>query len=302
MHRWESSRGALKLAVLTVYIVAMMAALLGPSSSGAQSTPTATATAVSSILKISPALVDFGFRAVLPPDGQVSDKPKIVTLSVAKNQPQSVTIESLMVSDSTTPPVQFTIQSNSCTVIAPGASCQVPMVFQPNGAGRRRALLLVTSNASNGVQSIQLVGHAKQGTLSINPTSLTFGTVKMGDPPTASKSVTLTNKNPINLTIQNVTSSNSSVFPVTSTCPSPGVLQPNGKCTVSVSFSPDRNGSLGGKITIADNATGRKIIKLSGTGRGFPTVTRTATATKTPTATPTATPGVFPMRAFPVVH
>ena len=272
-----TSRNLLKLAVVLGYATLMIASLVGVPSSQAQSPPSGAATAVLSNLTVSPARLDFGFRAVLPPDGQVSDKPKIVTLSVAKNQPQSVTIESLMVSDSTLPPAQFTIQSNTCTVIAPGASCQVPMIFQPNGAARRRALLLVTSNASNGVQSVQLVGHAKQGTLSINPTSLTFGTVKMGDPPTASKSVTLTNKNPINLTIQNVTSSNSSVFPVTSTCPSPGVLQPNAKCTVSVSLSPDRNGSLGGQITIADNATGRKTIKLSGTGRGFPTVTRTAT-------------------------
>lgn len=297
---WGSSRSVLRLAVLTGYVITMMAALLGPSSSGAQSTPTATATAVDSILKISPATLDFGSRAVLPPDGQPSDKAKSVTLSVAKNQPQSVTIESLMVSDSTPPPVQFTIQPNSCSVIAPGGSCQVPIVFQPNGAMRRKALLLITSNASNGVQSVQLVGHAKQGILTINPTSLSFGTVKVGESSAQSKSVTLTNKNPINLTIQNVTSSNSSVFPITSTCPS--VLQPNAKCTVSASFSPDRNGNIGGRISVADNATGRNFVKLSGTGRGGPTVTRTATATKTPTATPTASPGVYPMRAFPVVH
>ncbi len=300
MLRWGSSHGVLKLAVLAVYIIAMMAALLGPSSSGAQSTPTATATAVESSLKVSPGSVDFGFRAVLPPDGEITTKPKIVTLSVAKNQPQPVTIEAPMISDSTPPPAQFTIESNTCSVVAPGASCQISLLFRPNGAMRRSALLLITSNASNGVQSVQLVGHAKQGTLTINPTSLTFGTVKMGDPPTASKSVTLTNRNPINLTIQSVTSSNSSVFPMTSTCPS--VLQPSAQCTVSTSFSPDRNGSLGGKISVADNASGRNFIKLSGTGRGFPTVTRTATATKTPTATPTASPGVFPMRTFPVVH
>ena len=77
---------------------------------------------------------------MLPPDG-VASKPKNITLSVAKNQPQPVTIESIVVSDQSDAP-QFFVQSNNCTVIQPGAhACSVPIVFQPTGVKRRPAVL-----------------------------------------------------------------------------------------------------------------------------------------------------------------
>jgi hypothetical protein len=173
-------------------------------------------------------------------------------------------------------------------------------VFQPNGARRRNALLLITSNAANGVQSVSLIGHARQGRISISPGSLSFPLANVGALPTASKSVTITNNNAVQLTIHAITSSNPGVFPITDGCP--GVLQPGAKCTVSASFMADRNGVINGKISIVDNAAGPDRIGLSGSGRGGPTTTRTATPTRSATPTAIRTPGPFPMRAFPVLH
>jgi hypothetical protein len=300
MHTGAPSRSLLKLAVIVGYAVLMMASLLGSSAPQAQSSPASSVT-VASNLTVSPAILEFGFQVVLPPDGLPS-KPKNITLSVAKNQPQPVTIEQpLMVSDPAGPPAQFIIQPNNCSVIAPGTSCPVPIVFQPNGARQRKAVLLITSNANNGVQSSGLIGHGKQGMLSINPRSLSFPVANVGALPTSSKPITLTNKNAVQLTIHGVSSSNPGVFQVTDSCPS--TLQPSAKCTISASFMADRNGVINGSITIVDNAAGPNRIGLSGSGRGGPTATRTATPTRTPTPTATRSPSApFPMRAFPAIH
>src|SRR5271169_2253843 len=107
----------------------MMTGLFGLSTSRGQEmptatiTPTSTPTTVASNLTVSPDVVKFNITMVLPPDGALS-KPTNLTLSVAKGQPQSVIIEQpLMVSDPAAPPVQFIVQPNNCTVIAPGTSC-----------------------------------------------------------------------------------------------------------------------------------------------------------------------------------
>jgi len=302
MHTGVTWRSSLKLAAVLGYATILMTSLLGYSNSRAQTaTPTGTPAAVGSKLNVVPSMLTFGFETVLPPHG-VASKPEKITLSVARNQPAPVTIElPLMVSDSNASPSEFTIQSSDCTVIAPGSSCTVMIVFQPSGARVRRGLLLITSNAANGVQAVSLIGRGRQGMLSVNPRSLSFPLGVVGAPPGPSKNVTLTNRNPIQLTISSITSSNPDAFPISNGCPS--LLQPSASCTISASFSAFRNGPNRGSINIVDNAAGRDSVELAGSGRGGPTVMRTPTPTATRHPTPVATPiASFPMRAFPAIH
>jgi hypothetical protein len=285
----------LKLAVVLGYAVVLMVSLFGSPSLRAQSSPTVTP--VTSSLTARPATLKFGTQLVLPPDG-VAGSPKTLTLNVASNQPQPVTIESIASSD----PLQFIVQPNSCTVIAPGSSCPVSIVYKPNGLKRRNAVLMVTSNAANsgGVLSVNLTGATRQGRLTISPRSLSFPLAEIGATPSAAKSVTLTNKNAVQMTISQIASSNPDVFQLDNSCPN--TLQPSAQCTFGVSFAADRNGSISGRINITDNAAGPNRVSLSGSGRGSPTVTRTATPTRSPTPSPTKNPGPYPMRAFPVMH
>ena len=294
-----TSRSWLKLAGVVGYAIVLVVSLFGPPALRAQSSPSVTP--VASSLSVKPGSLNFGFQISLPPRG-VAGKPQNITLSVAKNQPQPVTIESLLISDQNAPPGQFIIQSNNCGVIAPGASCAVPIVFQPSGLKRRSAVLLITSNAStdNGIQSVSLVGFGRQGSLSINPGSLSFPAAAAGATPGASKPVTLSNRNAVPLTLSNISSSNQDVFQLSNNCPT--TLQPSAQCTFSVTFVPDRNGGISGRVSISDNAAGPNRVSLSGGGRGFPTPTRTSTPTRTATPSPTKDPGPFPMRAFPVMH
>ncbi|HXN86344.1 MAG TPA: choice-of-anchor D domain-containing protein [Candidatus Binataceae bacterium] len=307
--RW---RGFLKLGAAISYAGLMMAGLFGSSALQAQPTPTATITmtatpvgapTVASMLRVVPETLLFEGEVVLPPDGLASKKPKNVTLSVARNEPSAVTIElPLMVSDPNSPPgpAQFIIQSNSCSTIQPGGKCEIPIIFQPNGRRARRAMLLITSNAENGAQSVNLVGLGRQGVLSIHPRAIGFGTTRVGGAASSSKSITVTNRNPVQATIMGVSSSNPSAFPINNECP--GTLQPSAQCTISASFMATRNGGNRAVVVISDNAAGPDSVALTGSGIGGPTVTRTPTPTRTPRPTAAPTPGLLPMRAFPVMH
>ena len=307
--RW---RGFLKLGVAIFYASLMIASLFGSSASHAQPAPiapvTMTATpssapTVASKLMVTPEILVFEGEVVLPPDGVASKKPKSVMLTVARNQPAAVTIElPVMVSDPNSPPgpLQFIIQPNQCSTIQPGGKCEIPIIFQPNGRRVRRAMLLITSNAKNGAQSVNLIGTGRQGFLGIHPRSLGFGTTRVGGAATASKSITVSNRNPVQATIASVSSSNPGAFPIVNGCP--GTLQPSAQCTISASFTATRNGGNRATVVISDNAAGPNSVALSGSGVGGPTVTRTPTPTRTPRPTAAPTPGLLPMRAFPVMH
>jgi hypothetical protein len=162
---------------------------------------------------------------------------------------------------------------------------------------------MVASNAQNGVVSIQLTGHGKQGRISISPRSLNFGTIDVNTM-SAAQTVTLSNPNPVQMTLSGITTSNQSIFPFQieqNTCGAS--LAPNAGCTLQIVFQPPQNGGFGGSYFINDNALGGpQTIRLSGRGRGGPVPTRTPTPTRTGTPTATPSPAPFPMRAMPTIH
>jgi len=263
-------------------------------------TPTAAPTAVTSVLTVKPANTKYGVLLVLPPNGS-SSKVKSVTLSVAKKQPAPVTIESIITSN----PAEFAIQPNNCvTTISPGQSCKVPIIFTPSQLRGRHSLLVITSNAANPVESVQLAGNGNQGSLAINPQSLGFGSIDVGSQ-SKTKTVKLTNKNPLPISIFQISTSNQAVFPFfieQNTCTAP--LAPNGgNCTLEIFFAPPKNGGYSGSFFVNDNAANNpQPIRLSGSGKNGPKPTRTATPTRSVTATPTPVPATLPLRSMPVLQ
>ncbi len=294
-------RVVLKFAAALGYGTFIAAALCSPAihAQVIAPTPTATPTPVDSNLTVKPATTRFGAQLVLPPNG-ISGKAKNITLSVARGQPAPVTIESIMTSNS----VEFAIQPNQCGTISPGGSCTVPVVFTPSQLGGRSSLLVVTSNAADPVESVQLVGNGRQGVLTLKPRPLSFGTIDVGTH-SDTKTVTLINNNALPLSIFQITTSNQAVFPFfieQNNCRT--VLAPNGgSCTLEIFFAPQANGTFSGTFFINDNAAGNpQPIRLSGSGKNGPRPTRTATATASPTPTFTPIPGTLPMRSVPVLQ
>lgn len=101
-------------------------------------------------------------------------------------------------------------------------------------------------------------------TLTLSPTSLTFGDllVHTTSPP---QTVTLTNNGPGPLTVSSTSQSNE--FGVTSNCL--GTVGVSASCTISVTFSPQFNGTRTGTATIYDNAAGNPhTVSLTGAGLG----------------------------------
>jgi len=105
---------------------------------------------------LSPLILDFGTVALgktLTKTETVSNTGK-VTLNIA-----SISIFNGITSDKD----DFTFTKNCGATLAPGASCSVVITFNADVAGRRAAILVLTDNASGGLQLVPLVGVAKKG-------------------------------------------------------------------------------------------------------------------------------------------
>jgi len=104
-----------------------------------------------------------------------------------------------------------------------------------------------------------------QPTLGISPTSLNFGTIKIGT--TYSLTLTLTNNGnaPIKLSSVSVSGPDSDEFSAANHCSSS--LGAGAKCTITVTYHADRDDTNGtsGKLVITDNAVGSpQAVPLSG--------------------------------------
>lgn len=98
--------------------------------------------------------------------------------------------------------------------------------------------------------------------VTLNPPTLTFATQTLGTI-SAPQLVTLTNVGNANLTITSITTTSS--FVQTNNCG--GGLIPGGSCAINVSFQPARAGTLGGTLSVTDNAPGSpQTVSMSGTG------------------------------------
>ncbi len=106
-----------------------------------------------------------------------------------------------------------------------------------------------------------LPAHAST-TISLSPTSLTFGTQLKGTT-SAAKVVTITNTGTTSVSLTAIRPSNG--FAQTTTCKASLAVGAN--CTVSVTFTPQANGTVSGTLSITDNATGSpQVVTLSGQG------------------------------------
>jgi hypothetical protein len=83
------------------------------------------------------------------------------------------------------------------------------------------------------------------------------------DPPNGSGTLKVSNGGGGNLQISNITVSNITDFPATTSCPIPGNLAGGDSCQIHAQFSPKSSGFRNGKITIVTNAT-TVDIPLSG--------------------------------------
>jgi hypothetical protein len=190
--------------------------------------------------------------------------------------PQSVTLSS-----SGTAPLHITdiltngdfAETDNCGKgVAAGSTCTVNVIFNPTASGMRTGTLTINDNAADSPQTVSLTGTGASTTVSLSPSSLSFGNQLLGAT-SAPQNFTLTNTggSPLSITGIAISGTNPGDFTQTNDC---GTSVPAGAiCTFSVTFTPTAMGSRSATINIADNAgNSPQQVSLVGTGIG-PVVT-----------------------------
>ncbi len=161
-----------------------------------------------------------------------------------------------------------------------GQSATFNVTFTPTSAGSASGNVTITSNASNPTLTIPLSGTGvTAGTLGSNPTSLSFGSVTVGNNTVLSEKVTNTGGSSVTISQVGISGTGFTFSGITT----PVTLTSGQSATFNVTFTPTSAGSASGNVTITSNASNPTLtIPLSGTG--------TAVATGTLTVTPSTLP------------
>jgi hypothetical protein len=165
-------------------------------------------------------------------------------------------------------------EANNCgSSVTEGGSCTISVTFTPTSVGTRTGTLTVTDNSNGATGSTQTVSLAGTGTTpaplaGTSPASLTFAAT-MVNSSASSQAVTLSNTGGAALSVAGIAASAN--FAQTNNCGSSVAV--GGSCTITVTFSPTKGGSLTGTLTITDNSnntTGStQTVSLSGTGEDY---------------------------------
>jgi hypothetical protein len=147
-----------------------------------------------------------------------------------------------------------------------GQQITITVAFLPTSVVPVSGNISIVSNAPTSPTSVGLSGTAIAATLtlSISPTSLSFGNVTTGTA-SGTQNVTITNTGNANVTISQITASGAG-YSMTGGS-TPVTLSPSQSTTLVAQFSPTVAGSVSGSIAILSNANGSPAsVTLSGTG------------------------------------
>jgi astacin (peptidase family M12A)/centrosomal CEP192-like protein len=187
------------------------------------------------------------------------------TVTVQNTSASTVTFSSIATSGNFTETGSGTTQCTNASVLAPSGKCMLSVTFTPSIAGAiQGALVISDNNVMVGQQVVNLTGTAVLP-ITIAPASLTFASQAVGS--TSSPQIlTLTNNSDPMLT--SLSFAGSVDFSVTAggTTPCGTSLAVGAKCTLSVTFTPSRTGSIQGAATITGSNNILLVAKLTGTG------------------------------------
>lgn len=183
---------------------------------------------------------------------------KSLALTVTNSGNKTVSISSASVSTK-----YFALTSPTLPMsLSAGQSANLSVSFKPNAATLFTATLSVSSDASNGTQTVALSGNGT-GPLSLSPTSEDFGSVTVGA--TKSQTVSITNGNSSSVSISQVSVDNTA-FSI-SGISIPLSLAASQSATFTIRFTPKSSGGAAGTVTIASDASNPSLtMAVAGTG------------------------------------
>jgi hypothetical protein len=204
--------------------------------------------------------------------GQLSPNPSAVafgSMKVGSSQTDRVTLSNtggtdLTVNQATLSGAGFSTNNLSLPLtLHAGGTASLSVTFAPTGSGNfAGTVTFATNSTSNVVLPISGTGVAS-GQLAANPSSLTFGSVQVGN--SSNQSGTLTNSGATSVTISqaNISGTGFSLSGLTV----PVTLAANQSVTFKVSFAPKTAGAASGTLAIVSGAPGSPLnLAISGTG------------------------------------
>jgi hypothetical protein len=210
-----------------------------------------------------PAVLLSSFRLTYPLQVfKTRSKAEKVQLSNVGKQPLTISQINIQGPD----PRDF-LQTNNCgTSLAVGSACTIVVIFDPTFKGTRTASLVITDDALQPRQSVDLAGTATWVTLS--SAALDFGNQKVGtvSPP---QTVTVTNVGTGSVNVSNVAITGyivwqTSEYHETNNC---GTLAPGAACTVTVTFAPTLKGGASADLWVHHNGgVNAQAVSLAGHG------------------------------------
>ncbi|MEO7095864.1 MAG: choice-of-anchor D domain-containing protein, partial [Polyangiales bacterium] len=166
---------------------------------------------------------------------------------------------------------EFAIENDSCTgaVVAAQGTCAFSVAVKPTGVGARSANVVVVNPGTSAQVMTALAGTGLScASLTITPTSYSFGTVNVGDSSFGHQ-----------FTITNTSGASTGTLTTATGGPNVGdflkmadncngqALAPGAGCTLFVTFEPGAAGSRSGRVTAAASPGGTASADLSGTGQ-----------------------------------
>jgi len=153
----------------------------------------------------------------------------------------------------------FQVNSTCSGTYPSGSSCSIAVTFSPVGAGQRTASLIISDDAANSPQSVQLTGMGAApppGTpvVKLTPNNISFGIVTQGASAGA-QVITLTSAGtgPLHVSSVALGGTNLSDFTLTNSCAA-AAYAVGATCTIAVSLSPLATGTRAAFVLITDDA------------------------------------------------
>lgn len=162
----------------------------------------------------------------------------------------------------------FTLSATSFPMtISAGQSKTLSVLFSPKAAGSASGSMAIASNASNSTVNVALSATgetaAAPGTVTLSPTSLSFGSVQVGSSKAQSATWKNTGKGSATINQATITGNGFSLSGVDL----PLTLDPGESFTFAVTFQPTAGGTTSGGVTVAsDSSASVPTLALSGSG------------------------------------
>lgn len=158
-------------------------------------------------------------------------------------------------------------ETNNCNSVAGGQSCAITLTYTAAEEGTQSATLVIEStDEDESVINIPLSGTGQvelTAEISVNPASLDFGTVTIGE--SSTKTVTVSNTGGAALTVNQVTLAGDAFTKASDTC---GTVNPGASCSIGITYAPVEAASSTGSLVILSDDIDTPTVNVTFAGTG----------------------------------